>query len=61
LKVVGKPLCGVPLAIAFDRNPSVDNAGLVEAVSNIVKDMHDDDTLRTLSIKWFGEDLTSVG
>ena len=61
LKVVGKPLCGVPLAIAFDRNPSVDNASLVEAVSNIVKDMHDDDTLRTLSIKWFGEDLTSVG
>ena len=46
-----------PLAVAFD-NSVEDNDSLVDAVDQIVADMHEDGTLTELSMKWFGEDLT---
>ena len=47
------------LAVAFDKSSSKDIASLVEKVSGIIAAMHEDGTLRSLSVAWFGEDLTS--
>ena len=60
VKIVGDPLYGEPLAIAFDKNVLLDNAALVDAVSQIVEDMHADGTLSSLSEKWYGKDITVV-
>jgi polar amino acid transport system substrate-binding protein len=60
VKVVGDPLYGEPLAIAFDKASPIDNASLVEAVSAIIDEMHSDGTLSALSMKWYGEDITQV-
>jgi ABC-type amino acid transport substrate-binding protein len=37
----------------------LDNTTLVARVSEIIQEMHDDGTLRELSLKWFGSDLTA--
>jgi len=58
IKVVGDPLFSEPLAVAFDRNAALDPTSLVEEVSRIIQEMHDDGTLTSLSMKWFDEDLT---
>jgi polar amino acid transport system substrate-binding protein len=58
IKTVGDPLFNEPLAIAFDKESPVDNTSLVEAVSQIIADMHGDGTLTQLSEKWYGEDIT---
>ena len=60
VKVVGDPLYGEPLSIAFDKASPIDNASLVAAVSAIIDDMHADGTLTALSMKWYGEDITQV-
>jgi polar amino acid transport system substrate-binding protein len=59
VKQVGDPLYYEPLSIAFDKNDPIDNASLVQAVSKIVDDMHADGTLTSLSMQWFGVDLTT--
>ncbi len=59
VKQVGDPLYYEPLSIAFDKNDPVDNASLVQAVSKIVEDMHADGTLTSLSMQWYGVDLTT--
>jgi polar amino acid transport system substrate-binding protein len=59
VKQVGDPLYYEPLSIAFDKNDPVDNATLVQAVSKIVDDMHADGTLTSLSMQWYGVDLTT--
>ena len=60
IKGVGDALYGEPLAIAFDLNSPIDNASLVEEVSGIIDEMHADGTLTELSIKYYGEDITTV-
>ena len=57
IKVVGDPLYGEPLCdrVRQGRSP-IDNASLVEAVSQIIDDMHADGTLTALSMKWYGGD-----
>jgi polar amino acid transport system substrate-binding protein len=60
VKIVGEPLYNEPLAIAFDKESPIDNASLVDAVSQIVEDMHADGTLTQLSMKWYGEDITQA-
>ena len=60
VKVVGDPMYGEPLAIAFDKASPIDNASLVAAVSAIIDEMHADGTLTELSMKWYGEDITQV-
>ena len=60
VKVVGDPLYGEPLSIAFDSASPIDNASLVAAVSAIIDEMHADGTLTELSMKWYGEDITQV-
>ena len=56
---VGTPVFSENLAVAFDKSASKDVAGLVEKVSGIIADMHEDGTLSGLSLEWFGEDLTT--
>ena len=58
VKNVGDPLYNEPLAIAFDRNAPIDNQSLVDAVSDIIEEMHTDGTLTELSNKWYGRDIT---
>ena len=56
---VGTPVFSENLAVAFDKSASRDVSSLVEKVSGIIADMHEDSTLSGLSIEWFGEDLTT--
>ncbi len=59
VKIVGDPVFYEPLAVAFDKKAPLDPTSLVEAVDQIVGDMHADGTLSELSKKWFnGLDLT---
>lgn len=55
---VGDPIFFEPLAVAFDKAVE-DNDSLVEAVDQIIGEMHDDGTLTSLSEEWYGGiDLT---
>lgn len=56
---VGSPVFSENLAVAFDKNAPKDNSRLVERVSEILAEMHADGTLSSLSVEWFGEDLTT--
>jgi polar amino acid transport system substrate-binding protein len=49
---VGDPVFYEPLAVAFDKSIE-DNDSLVEAVDEIVGEMHEDGTLSELSKQWF--------
>jgi polar amino acid transport system substrate-binding protein len=60
IKLVGDPVFYEPLAVAFDKNAPLDNTRLVDEVSTIIEEMHDDGTLTDLSMKWYGEDLTKA-
>ena len=56
---VGTPVFSENLAAAFDKQGTLDNASTVKKVGEIIQAMHDDGTLRELSMKWFGADLTA--
>jgi polar amino acid transport system substrate-binding protein len=56
---VGSPVFSENLAVAFDSNSELDNTSLVNRVSEIIAEMHEDGTLSALSMEWFGEDLTA--
>src|SRR3712207_2813312 len=58
IKVVGDPLFYEPLAAAIDKEAPSDPEPLVEEMSAIVEEMHEDGTLTELSEKWYGIDLT---
>ena len=58
LKTVGQPLYYEPLAVAIDKSSTLDPTSFVDKVSGIVKEMHEDGTLKKLSMKWYGADLT---
>jgi polar amino acid transport system substrate-binding protein len=58
IKVVGEPLYFEPLAVAIDKSSELDPASLVERISEIIGEMHEDGTLSELSEKWYGTDLT---
>jgi polar amino acid transport system substrate-binding protein len=61
VKIAGDPLFGEPLAVAFDKDSELDNSSLVDAVDEIVADMHSDGTLTQLSEEWYGGiDVTQV-
>jgi polar amino acid transport system substrate-binding protein len=60
IKIVGDPVFYEPLAAAFDKQAPLDNTRLVDEVSRIIEEMHDDGTLTELSMKWYGEDLTKA-
>jgi polar amino acid transport system substrate-binding protein len=58
LKIVGKPLYYEPLAVAIDKSSQLDPTSLVDRISEIIDEMHEDGTLSELSKKWYGSDLT---
>jgi polar amino acid transport system substrate-binding protein len=61
VKIVGDPIFGEPLAIAFDKSSDLDGTSLQDAVDAMVADMHSDGTLTALSKKWYGGiDVTKV-
>jgi polar amino acid transport system substrate-binding protein len=60
IKVVGSPLYNEPLAVAVDRSSQLDPQSLVDRLSEIVEEMHEDGTLSELSMKWYGVDLTKA-
>jgi polar amino acid transport system substrate-binding protein len=58
IKIIGDPLFYEPLAAAIDKSASLDNASFVRRVTEIIDEMHADGTLSSLSMEWFGLDLT---
>ncbi len=60
IKIVGQDLYYEPLAIAIDRSSQLDPDRLVDRISEIVEEMHDDGTLSDLSENWYGTDLTTA-
>ena len=60
LKQVGDALYFEFLAPAFDRASSLDAASLIERVSEITRELHENGTLLELSEKYYGTDLTSA-
>ena len=58
IKIVPDDLYYEPLAVAVDRNSELDPTSLVDKISEIVQEMHDDGTLVELSNKWYKTDLT---
>lgn len=58
IKVVGEPLYFEPLSVAIDKSSQLDPQSLVDRISEIVDEMHEDGTLTELSEKWYGTDLT---
>ena len=59
IKMVGDPLYYEPLAAAIDREAPSDPKPLVDEMSRIIEEMHQDGTLTELSEKWYeGTDLT---
>jgi polar amino acid transport system substrate-binding protein len=57
LIAVGEPVFYEPLAVAFDKS-GPDPTKMVEEVNKILDEMRSDGTLKSLSDKWFGLDLT---
>jgi polar amino acid transport system substrate-binding protein len=61
VKIVGDPVFGEPLSVAFDKTSELDGTSLQDTVDQIVADMHADGTLTELSEKWYdGIDVTKV-
>jgi polar amino acid transport system substrate-binding protein len=58
IKIVPPDLYYEPLSVAVDRNSQLDPTSLVERISEIIEEMHDDGTLVELSEKWYETDLT---
>jgi polar amino acid transport system substrate-binding protein len=59
IKIVGDPLFYEPLAAAIDKEAPADPKPLLDEVSKIINEMHEDGTLTELSKKWYdGIDLT---
>jgi polar amino acid transport system substrate-binding protein len=57
VKKLGGPVYYEDLAAAMDKNVANSNS-FVAAVTKAIEDMHKDGTLTTLSMKWYGVDLT---
>jgi polar amino acid transport system substrate-binding protein len=58
IQLLGEPVFSEPLAVALDKNSTLDSTALTEEIAGIIQEMHDDGTLTELSMKWYGEDLT---
>jgi polar amino acid transport system substrate-binding protein len=58
IKIVPPDLYYEPLSVAVDRNSQLDPTSLVDRISEIIEEMHDDGTMVEFSEKWYGTDLT---
>jgi polar amino acid transport system substrate-binding protein len=60
IQLLGDPAFYEPLAVAVDKDAPLDPTSLVAKISEIIDQMHQDGTLTALSMKWYGEDLTTT-
>jgi polar amino acid transport system substrate-binding protein len=60
IQLLGDAVFFEPLAVAIDKDAPLDPATLVARISEIIDEMHQDGTLTELSMKWYGEDLTTT-
>jgi polar amino acid transport system substrate-binding protein len=60
IQLLGDPVFYEPLAVASDKDAPLDPTSLVAKISEIIDEMHQDGTLTALSMKWYGEDLTTT-
>ncbi|HSK53570.1 MAG TPA: transporter substrate-binding domain-containing protein [Clostridia bacterium] len=58
IKPLGDPVFAEPLAVAFDKS-GPDPSDMVTRVNAILAEMREDGTLKGLSEKWLGADLTN--
>lgn len=59
IQLLADPVFYEPLAVAIDKSAPLDPTTLVAKISQIIDEMHQDGTLTALSMKWYGEDLTT--
>lgn len=55
---LGSPVFSEGFAVAIDKSSTLSTVSLLNEIDNIINTMHQDGTLSTLSIQWFGVDLT---
>ena len=60
IKIVPPDLYYEPLSVAVDRKSQLDPTSLVERISEIIDELHEDGTMAELSEKWYGTDLTTA-
>ena len=58
VKILGKPLLFAYAAITLDRSSKRDPILLLDEISKIIRELHVNTTLKQLSIKYQGQDLT---
>jgi polar amino acid transport system substrate-binding protein len=58
IRIVGSPVFYEPLGVAIDQGSELDSKSLVDKISEIIDEMHEDGTLSELSEKWYGQDLS---
>lgn len=58
VRVMEPPVFNESLAIALDRESQVDNRPLLWAIDSAILEMHQDGTLRRLSMQYYGLDLS---
>ncbi len=56
MKVLGEPVFYEPLAVAVDKG----DPEFAAKIADTIKAMHDDGTLKKLSMKWYGVDYSSA-
>ena len=59
VRIVGTPVFGDRPAVALDRSSFHDSLALLFAIDGIIDEMHRDGTLRRLSLKYYGLDLSN--
>jgi polar amino acid transport system substrate-binding protein len=58
VKLIGEPIYYEPLAIAVDKAAPADNTSLVQALDDLIAEMHEDGTLSASSMKWYKTDFS---
>jgi len=58
VKQLGSPVFSEDLAPSYDKSSTLSTDTLRAEVDKIITAMHNDGTLSSLSMKWFGEDIT---
>ena len=59
LKIIGTPAFYEPLVFALDKSRGPSDLFLAK-LNEILAEMHADGTLKELSIKWYGFDITTL-
>jgi len=59
VKQLGSPVFSENLAASFDKSSTLPTDTLRAEVDRVITGMHNDGTLTSLSMQWFGEDITT--